>query len=79
MVSAGTSSGYRHGKNLLKGPGAEGETCYTRNQLAAANISEGLQELSTEQDRCLGTVTSQSGFQSGGGGQLGKDKGSLQQ
>lgn len=66
--------------NLLKGPGAEGETCYTRKQLAAANISEGLQELSTEQDRCLGAVTSQSGFQSGGGGgQLGKDKGSLQQ
>lgn len=50
--------------NLLKGPGAEGETCYTRNQLAAANISEGLQELSTDV-----TVRRHSqGFKAGGKG-----------
>lgn len=57
MESAGTSSGYRYGMNLLKGTGAEGETCYTIKQLAAAKISE---EVSTEQDRCLGAVKSQS-------------------
>lgn len=80
MVSAGTSSSYRHGMNLLKGPGAEGETCYTRNQLAAANISEGLQELSTEQDNVWGSdVTVRVSKLGEKGDQLGKDKGSLQQ
>lgn len=50
-----------------------------KKQLAADNISEGLQEHSTEQGRCLEAVTSESGFQSWG--PLGKDerKGSLQQ
>lgn len=80
MVSAGTSSSYRHGMNLLKGPGAEGETCYTETNWQLPISLKGYKSsLQSRTDVWGSDVTVRVSKLGEKGDQLGKDKGSLQQ